>query len=256
MTGQRRPDVSIVIPAYNEERRIGRTLERICAFTPRTCTIREVLVVDDGSRDGTVALVERLAAAGFRSVRVLRNPANRGKGYAVRHGVLAAEGSAILFSDADLSTPVEELDQLVPALARADVVIGSRALPESVLEVHQPLYRELSGRTFNLLFQALVLPGVHDSQCGFKLFDRTAARDIFPRLTVDGFGFDIEILYVARRLRYRIEEVGVRWIDDPDTKVTLWKDAPRMFSDLLRVRWRHRGLSRPSARTSRERSEH
>lgn len=244
MSGQRRPDVSIVIPAYNEERRIGRTLERIGDFQPATCTIREVLVVDDGSRDGTVALVEGLAARGRLPVRVLSNPGNRGKGYTVRHGVLAAEGSAVLFSDADLSTPIEELDRLVPALERAPVVIGSRAVRDSVLEVHQPLYRELSGRTFNLLFQLAVLPGVHDSQCGFKLFERTAAREIFPRLTIDGFGFDIEVLYLARRLGYTIAEVGVRWVDDPDTKVTLWKDAPRMFADLLRVRWRHRGLSR------------
>jgi len=251
MTGQRKPDVSIVIPAFNEERRIGRTLERIGSYSPSSCTVREVLVVDDGSADGTVALVERIGAAGGPPIRVLRNPGNRGKGYSVRHGVLAAEGAAVLFSDADLSTPIEELDRLVPALADgAAVVIGSRALPESVLEVHQPLYRELSGRTFNLLFQALVLPGVHDSQCGFKLFAREAARDVFPRLTVDGFGFDIELLYVARRLGYTIREVGVRWIDDPDTKVTLWKDAPRMFADLLRVRWRHRGLARSSARTS------
>lgn len=245
MSGQAKPDVSIVIPAYNEERRIGRTLERICGFTPETCTIREILVVDDGSRDGTVALVERMAADGCRRIRLLSNGSNRGKGFTVRHGVLAAEGSAVLFSDADLSTPIAELDRLVPALARADVAIGSRALPDSVLEVHQPLYRELSGRAFNLFFQVAVLPGIHDSQCGFKLFRREAAREVFRRLTIDGFGFDIEVLYVARCLGYTIAEVGVRWVDDPDTKVTLWKDAPRMFADLVRVRWRHRGLTRP-----------
>ena len=239
---ERRRQVSIVIPAYNEERRIGRTLERICAWQPATCTVREVLVVDDGSRDGTVALVERLAGGG--PIRLLRNPSNRGKGFSVRHGVLAAQGEAILFSDADLSTPVEELDRLVPALDRAPVVIGSRAVADSRLEVHQPLYRELSGRAFNRFVQAAVLPGIHDSQCGFKLFERAAARDIFERLTIDGFGFDIEALYLARRLGHAVAEVGVRWIDDPDSKVTLLRDAPRMFADLARVRWRHRGLDR------------
>ena len=244
MSTRARGDVSIVIPAYNEERRLGRTLERICGYTPTCCTIREIVVVDDGSTDGTVPLVERWTENGCRT-RLLRNPGNRGKGYSVRHGVLEARSPVILFSDADLSTPIEEIERLYPAIERAPVVIGSRALPESVLEVHQPLYRELSGRAFNLFFQAVVLPGVHDSQCGFKMFEREAARDIFSRLTIDGFGFDIELLYLARRLGYAIEEVGVRWIDDPDTKVTLFRDAPRMFADLVRVRWRHRGARAP-----------
>lgn len=241
MSAQPRDDVSIVIPAYNEERRLGRTLERICGYAPVRCRFREILVVDDGSTDATVALVEEWRRADDR-VRLVRNPGNRGKGFSVRHGVLEATSPAILFSDADLSTPIEEIEKLHPALARAPIVIGSRALPDSVLEVHQPLYRELSGRAFNLFFQALVGPGIHDSQCGFKLFARDAARDVFPRLTVDGFGFDIELLYVARRRGHAVEEIGVRWIDDPDTKVSLLRDAPRMFSDLVRVRWRHRGL--------------
>ncbi len=233
-------DVSVVIPAYNEERRIGPTIERVRSFAPRTCRICEIVVADDGSADGTVALAESFHRPSL-PVRVLRSPGNRGKGDAVRRGVLAARGGSVLFSDADLSTPIEELDRLHPRLAEAPLVIGSRAAPDADLAVPQPLYRELAGRTFNLLFQALVLRGVRDSQCGFKLFERQAAQDLFSRLTLEGFGFDVEVLYLARRLGYPIVEVGVRWEDDRDSKVRLWRDAPRMFTDLVRVRLAHRG---------------
>lgn len=234
-------DVSVVIPAFNEEKRIGPTIERIRSFCPQHCRLHEIVVADDGSRDGTVALAESLSTKAL-PVRVLASPVNRGKGDAVRRGMLGAEGGAVLFSDADLSTPIEELDKLFPQLRAVPVVIGSRAVSDSDLARHQPLHRELAGRTFNLFFQTLVLRGIRDSQCGFKLFTRAAAQEIFPRVTLEGFGFDVEVLYLARKLGYPIAEVGVRWLDDRDSKVRLWRDAPRMFSDLVRVRLTHRRL--------------
>lgn len=197
----------------------------------------EVLVVDDGSNDGTAALVGELSAR-HPGLKLLRNPGNRGKGYSVRHGMLAAGGEWVLFSDADLSAPIEEFDKLYEAArgAGAEVAIGSRALDRSLIGVHQSVFREYAGRFFNLMMRAVVGLPFWDTQCGFKLFRGDAARVIFSRLQLNGFGFDVEALFIARLRGYRIVEVPVRWSHSEGTKVRMLRDSLNMFFDLLRVR--------------------
>lgn len=231
-------ELSVVIPAYNEEARLGGTLEQVLAYLNAQPYEWEVLVMDDGSRDRTAALAEQIAArmpAG--RVRVLRNPRNLGKGGTIRRGMLEARGAQRLFTDADNSTPIEEVAKLRAALAEGfDVAIGSRALKTSHVEVHQPWYRETMGRTFNLFVQAMVLPGFKDTQCGFKLFRAEVAQAVFPRQRLQGFSFDVEVLYLAKRAGFRIKEVGVRWINSPASRVHPIRDATKMFIDLLRIR--------------------
>lgn len=229
-------DLSIVIPCYNEAGRLGPTLERLA--THGFGMPHEVLVVDDGSQDGTAEVARR-----HPGCRVIGWHANRGKGAAVRAGMLAARGRWILMSDADLSTPLEEFARLREALARGGgVAIASRGLPGAVIERPQPPYRVLMGKTYNLLVQAMLLPGIWDTQCGFKLFERAAARAIFTRTRLDGFGFDAEALYVARRLGYDVTEVPVRWRHEPETKVSAWRDSLRMLRELGQIRRLHRKL--------------
>jgi len=239
--------ISIVIPAYNEERRLAGSLEAVLRYLAgRPFDAREALVVDDGSTDGTVAVVERFQAA-HPEVRLLRNPGNRGKGYSVRHGMLEASGDWILFTDADLSAPIEELDQLLEACRRreASVAFGSRALDRSLIGVHQSRFRENAGRIFNLFVRLIAGLPFQDTQCGFKLFERRAAREIFRRQRIDRFGFDAEVLYLARKLGFRAVEVPVRWSHSEGTKVSMLRDSLNMFLDLARIRWNDlRGLYR------------
>jgi dolichyl-phosphate beta-glucosyltransferase len=233
-----RPELSVIIPAFNEEKRLPGSLSRVLDYLRQQPFSAEVLVVDDGSRDTTAALVARLAEEDPR-VRLLQYGANRGKGYAVRYGMLQARGERVLMSDADLSTPIEELEKLAAALEEGtDIAIGSRALPDSNLAVHQPPLRELIGRTFNLVVRVLAVPGIHDTQCGFKLFTDVAARDIFPLLTVDQWCFDVEALLVARKMGYRICEVPITWVDERNTKVNVLRDLARTVTDLARIRAR------------------
>ena len=225
------PDLSVVIPAFNEAGRLPRTLERLTAFLRGWGRSYEILVADDGSADGTA---ERARAAG---ATVLRDDHNRGKGHAVRRGMLAARGQRRLMTDADLSTPIEELPRLMARMEEGfDVVIGSRALPGSTIEVHQPWYRENMGRVYNLFVRALALPGLHDTQCGFKLWSARAARESFAAARLDGFSFDVEALYLARKRGYRIAEVPVVWRNDAASRVGLGGGS-RAFPDLLRIRW-------------------
>ncbi|MCX7717464.1 MAG: glycosyltransferase family 2 protein [Candidatus Sumerlaeaceae bacterium] len=233
------PHLSVIIPAYNEEHRLQQSLPVVFDYLRRQPYDWEVLVVDDGSRDATGEVARRLGAG--LPVRVLRNDPNRGKGFSIRRGMMEARGRHRLFSDADLSTPIEELDKFWPVLAGGcGVAIGSRALKESRLEVRQAPYRELMGRAFNLLVQALLLPGIRDTQCGFKIFTAAAAEAVFPHQTLDGFSFDVEILVLARRAGFRVHEVPVRWINSPDTRVHALRDSVKMFTDLLRIRFRPR----------------
>ncbi len=232
--------LSVVIPAYNEEHRLGPTLDRMTAWLSAHLRQYEIVVVDDGSGDATVSVARAREQFG---VRVVLNDSNRGKGYSVRHGVAEARGRWVLMSDADLSTPIEELVHLAAKAPAFQVVIGSRAAPGARLVRRQPWYREAMGRTFNLLVQALLLPGIRDTQCGFKLFEARAARDVFSRVHTDGFGFDVEVLHVAHKLGYRIAEVPVRWLDDPATRVRPVRDALSMAVDLWRVRTRHAHLT-------------
>jgi glycosyltransferase involved in cell wall biosynthesis len=228
-----RRSISIIIPAYNEVQRLPGTMQKVLEYLARSAwDFAEVVVVDDGSRDGTA---EAARAAG---ARVLENPGNRGKGYTVRHGMLEAKGEWALFTDADLSAPIEELDKLWSAAARAQVqvAIGSRAVDRSLIGVRQPFFREAMGRFFNLVMRVITGLPYQDTQCGFKLFEAGAAREIFGRQRLDGFGFDVEVLYIARRLGCRAVEVPVRWNDVAGTKVSLWRGMTA-FLDPLKVRW-------------------
>jgi len=231
--------LSVVIPAYNETARLEPTLRRVIDYCRAHHPDFEILVVDDGSTDGTPELVERIAAE-ERGVKLIALGANRGKGAAVRSGMLAARGREVLFSDADLATPIEELDKLRERLADGcDIAIGSRAAPGADIRVRQHPMRELMGRTFNLMVRVAALGGIRDTQCGFKLFRRDAAHDLFGRTRLDGFAFDVEVLWLARG-RYQVAEVPVVWSHVDDSKVSPGGDAARMFVDLLRIRWLHR----------------
>ena len=230
--------LSVIIPCYNEEKRIGMTLDRVHQYLRERIKDFEILVVNDGSRDKTMHVVSQLAAKLDR-IRLLNNPGNQGKGFSVRNGMVNAAGDYRLFSDADLSTPIEELEVLSLYIKEYPVVIGSRRVPGSHIEIHQPIYREWMGQVFNLFFQSIVIRGIIDSQCGFKLFTKKAAIDIFSRMTINGFGFDAEALFLARKLGYPVKEAPVKWLDDPQTKVHPLRDATTMFFDLFRVRIRH-----------------
>ena len=230
--------LSIVIPAYNEEQRLPSTLDQIFQWLDQSpFRDAEVLVVDDGSGDGTAKIVESRARSEPR-LRLLRNPGNRGKGYAVRNGMLAARGEWILFSDADLSAPIEELPTLLNAAQQKDarVAIGSRALDRSLIGVHQTQWRELSGIFFNRIMRMITGLPFADTQCGFKLFHRDAAQRVFPLQRLDGFSFDVEDLFVARTLGIPSIEVPVRWNNVEGTKVSLLHGIVS-FLDLLRIRW-------------------
>ncbi|MBN8732595.1 MAG: glycosyltransferase family 2 protein [Acidobacteria bacterium] len=232
------PALSIVIPAYNEQARLPDTLAQVLAYLDSArLGDAEVIVVDDGSRDGTAALVEEWSRKDAR-VRLVKNPGNRGKGYSVKHGMLEARNEWVLFSDADLSAPVEEFDKLWVAVEReqAVVAIGSRALNRGLIGVRQSLFRETAGRFFNLVMRIVCGLPFWDTQCGFKLFRRDAAREVFSRLQLERFGFDVEALFIARLKRYKTIEVPVRWNHAEGTKVSMFRDSVDMFLDLLRVR--------------------
>jgi dolichyl-phosphate beta-glucosyltransferase len=230
--------LSVVIPAYNEEQRLPETLSRLAAFLDAGGHApTEVIVVDDGSQDGTAKVVEQWAARDPR-FKLLRNTGNKGKGYAVRHGMLKAGGAWRLMTDADLSTPIEELDALEACAQRehAAVAIGSRALNRRLVAKHQSWFRETGGRFFNLVMSLITGLSFADTQCGFKLYRADAAEAIFSRQILDGFSFDVEAVYIARRLSFPVIEVPVRWANAAGSKVTAAATA-RAFADLLRIRW-------------------
>lgn len=231
------PHLSVVIPAYNEERRLPITLENIVPFLESDGRSFEVILVDDGSSDQTLPIMREWAAR-HPAVRVVAQHPNRGKGRALAEGVKASTGVLVLVSDTDFSTPITEMDKLEAVIgAGADVAIGSRAKRGAQVELSQPIYRVLMGKTFNLIVQALILPGIWDTQCGFKLFRGDVARDLFARLTTDGFGYDVDILFRARRARKRIAEVPVRWINSPESKVSPIRSSLEMLRDIVRLRF-------------------
>lgn len=238
--------ISIVIPAYNEESRLPETLRKIETYISSAhWDNHEIIVVDDGSRDGTVAVAAAFASQDL-NVRVLKNPGNRGKGYSVRHGMLEARYEWCLFTDADLSTPIEELEKLWGSIIRekAQVAIGSRALDRSLVGVHQSAFREASGRFFNAVMRLTIGLPISDTQCGFKLFRRDVAREAFKRQTLERWGFDVEVLFIASRLGNRIAEVAVRWDNAEGSKLSIWSGATA-FWELAKVRMNSiRGLYR------------
>ena len=230
------PHLSVVIPAYNEAERIGGTMERMLAYFDSQALDVEILVVDDGSSDATQDVV-RTAIGAHTNVRILHYDGNRGKGFAVRYGMVRAAGEYVLFSDADESTPIREVEKLYAAIRDGqDVAIGSRDVAGSKLTRHQSRLREAGGKLFNRFVQMLAVPGIHDTQCGFKLFTRAAAQNIFNRCQIDNFSFDVESLYIARLLGYSIGEVGVEWHHCEGSKVDYLRDSLRMLGTLFRIR--------------------
>ena len=232
------PHLSIIIPAHNEQDRVGPTLERVADYLGEQPYEAEVIVVDDVSADHTGGVVDAFAAQ-HPAFRRLRRDAHPGKGAAVRAGMLEASGDYRLFSDADLSTPIEETAKLLAACeGDYEVAVASRALPESNLAVRQPWFRETMGRTFNLMVQIGAVWGIRDTQCGFKCFRGAVAEELFERMTITGFAFDVEILFLARKRGYRIAEIPVTWINSPKSRVDPIRDSLRMMRDLARIRWR------------------
>jgi dolichyl-phosphate beta-glucosyltransferase len=238
--------LSVIIPAFDEAERIGPALAAVRRYFESRAVPAEIIVVDDGSRDGTAARAEA-ALSGFAASRIIRLPGNLGKGEAVKAGVLEARGDLVLFSDADLSTPIEEIEKFLPLIeGGADVVIGSRALPGSDIQVRQRALREGMGKFFNRLVRGFVLKGIPDTQCGFKLFRRDAARAVFSEARIRGFCFDVEILALCVRRGYRIRQVPVVWRHSPPSRVRLVRSSLRMIVDLVRVR-RRLGRGRANA---------
>jgi dolichyl-phosphate beta-glucosyltransferase len=233
------PHLSIVIPAYNEASRIGNTLREIRRYLESRNYPGELIVVDDASTDETPRLLEE-ALRHYPAMRVFRNDANHGKGFSVRLGVSKARGTFVLFTDADLSAPIEETDKLLAVIESggADAAVGSRALERHLVGVHQPWIRESGGRFFNLLVRLFTGLSIRDTQCGLKLFNRARTRRAFELQRVEGFGFDPEVLFLIERLGGKIVEVPVRWNDNPLTKVHFFRDAVRMCLDLILLRWR------------------
>jgi dolichyl-phosphate beta-glucosyltransferase len=234
----RAPKLSIVIPAYDEVERIGDSLRRIAEHLGGRRAEVEMIVVDDGSRDGTARAAERAGAELALSLRVLRESRNRGKGFAVRLGMCEARGDAVLFTDADLSVSIDHLDRFLPRLSEGiDAVVGSRRAPGATILLHQPALRERLGTVFRDLARRLVVPDVTDFTCGFKLYTRAAAQRIFSRQRLWGWGFDVEIALIARRQGLSVVEEPVAWVDDARTRVSLGRDAVRSALDLARIRW-------------------
>ncbi len=228
-------DLSVVIPTYNEERRIEPTIRTVHDYLVQTATTFEIVVSDDGSVDCTTLVASRLARESL-CVRLVSAEKHRGKGAAVRQGVLASRGDLVLITDADLSTPMSQLPKLLRHVRLgADIAIGSRGLHDSNLIVRQPMHREWSGRAFNLMVRAVLLPDIRDTQCGFKLMRGAVARELLARATVDGFAYDVEVLALAVRMGLKVAEVPVAWVHDSESKVSLGRDAISMLIDLVRI---------------------
>ena len=241
-----RPFLSIVVPAYNEEERLVASIEKIASYLDAAGIDAEILVVDDGSKDSTAELAAK-ALLGRRG-RVLRNGDNRGKGYSVRHGVVEARGRFVLLTDADLSTPIDEHAKLAAVIRDRDldVVIGSRALPESDVQVRQAWLRQTMGRSFNTIIRAVTGLPFRDTQCGFKLLDRDRVKPLFDKMVVNRFAFDVELLFLCARFGLSVADVPVTWRNATGSKVSVFGDPLNMIVDVLRVRWRfRRGLYNP-----------
>ncbi|WP_223908902.1 dolichyl-phosphate beta-glucosyltransferase [Geobacter sp. AOG1] len=228
--------LSIIIPAFNEEKRLPVYLTRVLEYLERQDFSYEVIVVDDGSADATAEAVARIMEGNNR-VKLIRHPANRGKGYAVKTGMLDASGKLRLFTDADGATPIMELERLLKAIdSGANVAIASRAMKDDSCTINAHLHRKVIGRVFHSIVNALTVKGIHDTQCGFKLFTAEAAQEVFQLQRIDGFGFDVEILYLCQRNGYRITEVPVNWTDIAGSKVNLIVDSLRMLTDIFKIR--------------------
>ncbi len=230
------PELSIIVPAYNEELRLPPTLEKIAAYIHAANHSVEVIVVDDGSKDNTISVAESFRGL-IPTLRVVSNGKNRGKGYSVRHGMQEARGEVVLFTDADLSAPIDEVEKLLPALSDHEVAIGSRAVDRSLITVHESPFREFAGIIFNKIVRAILWLPFVDTQCGFKAFKREPCKIIFEQQTIERFGFDPELLYLARHHGLRAIEIPVVWGHSDATKVSMMRDSIQMFLDVFIIRW-------------------
>ena len=233
---------SLVIPAYNEVNRIEQCVRNVAAWRAgRPGGFDwEIILVDDGSADGTESAARLAAEAAQLPLKLLVHARNRGKGAAIRTGVLASSGDPVLVSDADLSTPLSEWTKLADTLPAHPVAIGSRAIDGDLVRKRQPFYRVLLGKAGNKIIQLFAVPGIQDTQCGFKLFRGAVARELFGSARIDRFAWDVEVLFLARRRGYGIAEVPVLWFNSPESKVSVWRDTPKTLWDVMRIRWIHR----------------
>lgn len=230
--------LSVIIPAYNEGKRIGSSLQKAVDYLDNHELSYEILVVDDGSRDDTV---QQTLNFKHSDIRAIKQPRNMGKGAAVRRGMLEAEGDIRIFTDADFSTPIYEIEKLInKIISGADICIGSRALDPTMIKEHQPFYREFMGKTFNKIVQLLLFKGISDTQCGFKGFTKNATESIFNKAKIDGFSFDVEILYLADQAGFKVEQVPVEWYNDNRSKVNPIKDSTMMIIELFRIKGLHK----------------
>lgn len=231
-----KPYISLIIPAFNEEERIGDSLSNAIEYLNSKHYNYEIIVVDDGSTDNTL----NIASNHEPKVKIIKQPKNTGKGAAVRRGMLESTGDFRIFTDADFSTPIYEVDKLINEFQKGiDVAIGSRAVDYSLIKKHQPFYREFMGKTFNKIVRLLIFHGVKDTQCGFKGFSEKAAIDIFSKAKINGFGFDVEILYIAKKKGYHLKEIPVEWYNDSRSRVSPVKDSLKMFIELFEIRNLH-----------------
>lgn len=232
-------DISIIIPAYNEANRIPSTLEKVIDFMHKHSQTFEIIVVDDGSTDSTASVVEEFMKKS-PYLKILKNERNEGKGNTVKKGVLNAQGSVIFFTDADLSTPIEEIDRFLESIKNMDIVIGSRAIEGANIVISEPFYRAILGKIFCAMVRWFCVPGFVDTQCGAKMFRREAARKIFPLLKIPRFAFDVEVLYLAYRFGCKVKELPVTWYFSPNSRVRTFLDGPKMLWDIIQIRWNHR----------------
>ena len=229
--------LSIVIPAYNEEKRIGGTLEKIMGYLDTKDFKSEIIVVNDGSTDSTIDVAKKHERLMYQ-LTIVENETTMGKGYSIRRGMLESKGDFVLFTDADLSTPISEIEKLFFWLGNGyDAAIGSRGLRESQIEIHQPFIRRSMGKVFNKIMSLIVFTGFKDTQCGFKCFKRYVVETVFTKQKIKGFAFDVEILLIARQQGFRIKEVPVRWLNSPYSKVHIIKDSLHMLYDLFRMKF-------------------
>lgn len=236
VNGGTKPYLSLIIPAYNEESRLSSTLNTVDAYLSGLGKSYEIIVVNDGSSDDTQKVLKEQIAR-TSALRIISYKDNCGKGYAVRQGIFASRGDYVMFSDADLSAPIDELPKLLNAVENGyDVAVGSRAVKGAVIPVHQPLYRELGGKGLNLVIRALAVPGIHDTQCGFKLFKGDVAREVFAKCFLDGWSFDVEILYLSKRLGYTVAEIPVKWAHSEGSKLHPFTAGIKVIKDIIRLR--------------------
>jgi len=233
--------LSIIIPAYNEAKRIKLTLSKIDEFLCSKKYVYELILVDDGSTDKTIDEALRSRLDNSKNLRIIKNDINRGKGYSVKTGILNSRGEFLLISDADLSTPIQELDKLFHYMSNGyDIVIGSRSVEDSDVQIHQRWYREKMGKVFNIFVKFLLLSNFNDTQCGFKLIKGKVARNLALLMKIQGFCFDVELLYLAKKKGYRIKEIGVIWRNSPQSRVKIISSSSSMFLDLFKIRFRHK----------------